>query len=277
MNSSVRRGGGGSGPQRNYKYRRLSSTEKGSGLCYSSGDEDEEEIFSSQGTELIKLNGRGSSTSKGCSSDSSAKYTPNYEHLVDRPIKHGETLTGLALKYRIPVAELKRINKIIQENEFYALKSLKIPIKANSILAEVLQEEQSQDDLASNNVATTRAAMLGTRSVSSCSEYESDSEMHVGYISINRILRDTKTKKEAKRFLDSMQKDLADIREKTNSYKSSLDEVAAALTDQRFQPLDQQEGGCSGADWGISWWRILLVGSLLLVGIPFVVYLYLSF
>lgn len=177
----------------------------------------------------------------------------------------------------LQVAELKRINKIIQENEFYALKSLKIPIKANSILAEVLQEEQAQDDLASNNVATTRAAVLGTRSVSSCSEYESDSEMHVGYISINRILRDTKTKKEAKRFLDSMQKDLADIREKTNSYKSSLDEVAAALTDQRFQPLDQQEGGCSGADWGISWWRILFVGSLLLVGIPFIVYLYLSF
>lgn len=88
---------------RNYKYRRLSSTEKGSGTCYSSGDEDEE-IFSSQGTELIKLNGRGSSTSKNSSGDSSARYAPNYEHLVDRPIKHGETLTGLALKYRIPVS-----------------------------------------------------------------------------------------------------------------------------------------------------------------------------
>ncbi|XP_063859945.1 lysM and putative peptidoglycan-binding domain-containing protein 3-like [Scylla paramamosain] len=276
MSSSFRKGGGGSAAQRNYKYRRLSSTEKGSGIYYSSCDEDEE-IFFSQGTEVIKLNGRSSSISKDHSSDTSLKYAPEYEQVVDRPIKHGETLTGLALKYRIPVAELKRINKIIQEKEFYALKSLKIPIKANSILAEVLHQEQCQDEPASANVASTRAAVLGTRSVSSCSEYESDSEMHVGYISIDRILRDKRTKKEAKKFLDSMQKDLADIREKTNSYKNSLDEVAAVLTDQRFQPLDQQEGGCSGADWGISWWRILLVGALLLVGIPFLVYVYLNF
>lgn len=176
------------------------------------------------------------------------------------------------------VAELKRINKIIQEKEFYALKSLKIPVKANSILSEMLQEEQCKDEsTSSTSVGTTRAAVLGTRSVSSCSECDSDSEMHVGYISIGRILRDKQTKKEAKKFLDSMQKDLANIREKTKSYKDSLDEVAAVLTDPRFQPLDQQQGGCSGADWGISWWRILLVGALLLVGIPFLVYIYLSF
>ncbi|KAG0727157.1 LysM and putative peptidoglycan-binding domain-containing protein 3 [Chionoecetes opilio] len=225
----------------NYKYRRLSSTEKGSGICHSSCDEDEEEIFFSQGTEVIKLNGRTSSASKDYSNDSLPKYIPEYEQLVDRPIKHGETLTGLALKYRISVAELKRVNKIIQEKEFYALKTLKIPIKAHSSLAEVLQEEQCQDASASASISSTRAAVLGTKSVSSCSEYESDSEMHVGYISINRILRDTRTKKEAKRFLDSMQKDLANIREKTNSYKTSLDEVAAVLTDPRFQPLDQQD------------------------------------
>lgn len=89
---------------RNYKYRRLSSTEKGSGVWHSSCDEDEEEIFRSEGTELIRLNGRGNIASKGYSSDSPSKYTTDYEQLVDRPIKHGETLTGLALKYSIPVS-----------------------------------------------------------------------------------------------------------------------------------------------------------------------------
>ena len=191
------------------------------------------------------------------------------------PCIHTYACTPIFMLFQ--VAELKRINKIIQEKEFYALKSLKIPVKANSLLAEVLQQEQCEDECASASVATTRAAMLGTRSVSSCSEYESDSEMHVGYISIDRILRDTRTKKEAKRFLDSMQKDLANIREKSNSYKSSLDEVAAVLRDPRFQPLARHEGGCSGADWGISWWRILLFGTLLLVGIPFFVYVILNF
>nr|XP_053628801.1 lysM and putative peptidoglycan-binding domain-containing protein 3-like [Cherax quadricarinatus] len=177
------------------------------------------------------------------------------------------------------VSELKRINKIIQEKEFYALKSLKIPVKANSVLAEMLKEEEQQQCTYSEKktIANTRATILGTRSISSCSEYESDSEMHVGYISIDRILKDTRTKKEAMRFLNSMQKDLANIREKTNFYKGSLDEVAAVLTDPRFHPLQQTEDKCTGADWGITWWKVLLAGIVILVGIPLLyIYIYLE-
>ncbi|XP_071529583.1 lysM and putative peptidoglycan-binding domain-containing protein 3 [Panulirus ornatus] len=279
MSSPFRKGrGGGSSSHRNYKYRRLSSVEKGSDNCYISYDEDEEELFTSQGTELKRIGGRSNSNdSKSPSTGTSAKFMSDYEHLVDRPIQSGETLTGIALKYRIPVSELKRVNKIIQEREFFALKSLKIPVRANSVFDEMLQEEQKQDSCENNTVANTRAAVLGTRSVSSCSECESDSEMHVGYISIDRILRDTRTKEEAKRFLDAMQKDLANIREKTHSYKDSLDEVAAVLTNPRFRPLDQTEDKCAGSDWGITWWKIFLAGTVFLVGVPLLyIYLYLE-
>ncbi|KAG7160372.1 lysM and putative peptidoglycan-binding domain-containing protein 3-like [Homarus americanus] len=275
MSSSMRNGGSS---HRNYKYRRLSSVEKGSGNCYISCDEDEDELFTPEATELKKIGGRSNNTgAKSSSSGTPIKVVSDYEHLVDRPIKSGETLTGIALKYRIPVSELKRVNKIIQEKEFFALKSLKIPVKANSFLAEMLKQEE-QDACSENSaVAITRAAVLGTRSLSSCSEYESDSEMHVGYISIDRILRDTRTNKEAKRFLNCMQKDLANIREKTNSYKDSLVEVAAVLTDPRFRPLEQTEDKCTGADWGISWWKVLLAGTVLLVGAPLLyIYLYLE-
>lgn len=164
---------------------------------------------------------------------------------------------------------MKRINRIIQEKEFFALKSLKIPVKPNSVLAEILQEEQQDEPCSdTSTIASTRAALLGTRSVSSCSECESESEIHVSYISIDRILRDTNSNKQAKRFLDSMQKDLADIRQKTDSYKSSLDEVAAALSDPRFKPLEQTEDNCTGADWGITWWKMFLGGTVVLVGAP---------
>ncbi|XP_045609765.1 lysM and putative peptidoglycan-binding domain-containing protein 3 [Procambarus clarkii] len=276
MSSSLRNGRAGSNsPHRNYKYRRLSSTEKDSGNCYISCDEDEDELFTSQATELKRISVRNNSSGSNSSTTATpAKFLSEYEQLVDRPIQSGETLTGIALKYRIPVSELKRINKIMQEKEFFALTSLKIPVKANSLLAEMLREEQ--ENSASSEIKTisnTRASVLGTRSVSSCSENESDSEMHVGYISIDRILKDTHTKKEAKRFLVSMQKDLANIRDKTNSYKCSLDEVAAALTDPRFRPLDQTQDKCTGADWGITWWKVLLVGAVIIVGVP-LLYIY---
>ncbi|KAK3877421.1 hypothetical protein Pcinc_017862 [Petrolisthes cinctipes] len=277
MSFPIRNGGsGGSSSHRKFKYRRLSSAEKASENCLLSCDEDEDEIFTSQVTELKKFSEKGSS-----STSSPANLTIDYEQVVDRPIKSGDTLTGIALKYRIPVSELKRVNRIIQEKEFFALKTVKIPIKANSMLVEILEKEDEENNkpraVTDSNVGSTRAAVLGTRNVSSCSEYESDSELHVGYISIDRILKDTRTKKEAKRFLESMQRDLASIREKTTSYKDSLDEVAAVLTDQRFQPLAQKSDRCSGADWGISWWKILLVGSMVLVALPLLyIYFYLK-
>ncbi|XP_066953013.1 lysM and putative peptidoglycan-binding domain-containing protein 3-like [Macrobrachium rosenbergii] len=258
---------GNASSHRNYKYRRLSSVEKGSDNIYVSCDEDEDEIFTSQVTELKKVGGR----SKRLSTDTPVRFVSEYEQLVNRPIKSGETLRSISLKYRVPLSELKRINNIMQENEFFALNTLKIPVKANSVLAEMLEEEQKDQGACGEgprSISSARAALLGTRSISSCSEYESDSEMHVGYISIDRILRDTRTKKEAKRFLDTMQKDLAEIRAKTNTYKDSLDEAAAALNDLRFRPLDPSGSDYSGADWGLNWWKILLIGLIILIGVP---------
>ncbi|XP_068223917.1 lysM and putative peptidoglycan-binding domain-containing protein 3 [Palaemon carinicauda] len=254
---------------RNYKYRRLSSVERGSDNVYVSCDEDEDEIFTAQVMELKKVGGRP----KKSSSDTPVRFVSEYEQLVNRPIQSGETLRSISLKYRVPLSELKRINNIMQENEFFALNSLKIPVKANSLLTEMLEEEQRNQGacgVVPKSTSSARATLLGTRSVSSCSDYESDTEMHVGYISIDRILRDTRTKREAKRFLDTMQKDLVEIRAKTNSYtyKDNLDEAAAALNDLRFRPLDPSGGDYSGADWGLNWWKILLLGLIILIGVP---------
>ena len=164
----------------------------------------------------------------------------------------------------------------MQENEFFALTTLKIPVKPNSVLAEMLEDEKKEQKACTGNekkqsVASARAALLGTRNASSCSEYESDSDMHVGYISIDHILRDTRTKKQAKRFLDNMQKDLANIRAKTNTYKDSLDEAAAALNDLRFRPLEPAE---SESLWGMSWRKILCIAIFVLIGGPLLYLLY---
>ncbi|KAK7074529.1 LysM and putative peptidoglycan-binding domain-containing protein 3 [Halocaridina rubra] len=272
MSSSMKNGRAGSAnSHRNYKYRRLSSVENGAGNYYISCDEDEDEIFTSSSMELKRISGK----QKNSSSSSPVRFVSEYEQVVDRPIKTGETLRSISLKYRVPLSELKRINNIIQDNEFFALNSLKIPVKANSVLAELLKQEEDEALGNRSSVSTARATLLGTRSISSCSENESDTEMHVGFISIDRILRDKRTKKEARQFLDTMQKDLATIRAKTNTYKDSLDEAAAALNDLRFRPLGPTDE-YSGADWGLNWWKILLLSLLILVGGP-LAYIYFYF
>ncbi|CAL4135034.1 unnamed protein product, partial [Meganyctiphanes norvegica] len=279
MDLTCRGGFPGSGPSRkNYKYRRLSSIEKGSeNHGYVSCDEDEDEIFTADNIELQKRSVRNAATGRSSSGSTPVKFITEYDQVVERPILKDESLRSISLKYRIPVSELKRINNIHKDSEFFALNSVKIPVKVNSLLGEMLdQEKAEQENLSEGNITNNaRKSVLGTQRINSCSENEmSDSEMHVGYISINQILRDTKSKKEAQRFLRNMEKDLADIREKTKTYKNNLDEATDALTTVRFRALEEQKEICSGADWGISWWKILLGSIIILVGIPLIYVFY---
>lgn len=282
MSSLINKGhvGTAGAQSRNYKYRRLSSVERGSeNNGYISCDEDEDEIFTSESIELQKRlvrNGAGERSSSGASP---VKFITEYDQIVERPIQKDENLRSLSLKYRIPVSELKRVNNILQESEFFALNSIKIPVKVHSSLVEILdQEKAEQEHLDEGNVTNNaRRSVLGTRQINSsslCEEEISDSELHVGYISINQILRDTKSKKEAQRFLKNMEKDLANIRDKTKTYKDSLDETTDALTQVRFRALGDQKEICSGADWGISWWYVLLISIIILIVIPLIYIFY---
>jgi len=287
MSSVFKNGHAGStGAQRNYKYRRLSSIEKGrlssvekgsENNGYISYDEDEDEIFTTESIELQKRNVGNVGGGRSSSTSTPVKFITEYDQVVERPIQKDESLTSISLKYRIPVSELKRINNIHKDSEFFALSSVKIPVKVNSLLGEILDQEKAEQENLNegNDTDAARKSVLGTQRINSCSENElSDSEMHVGYISINQILRDTKSKKEAQRFLKNMEKDLANIREKTKTYKDNLNEATDALTTVRFRSLEEQKEICSGADWGISWWKVLFFSIVILVGIPLIYVFY---
>jgi LysM repeat protein len=53
-------------------------------------------------------------------------------------IQPGETLTSASLKYNVPASELKRVNNLLTDNEFFALKRIKVPVKPSSLLTEML-------------------------------------------------------------------------------------------------------------------------------------------
>ena len=56
--------------------------------------------------------------------------------VIELEIETGDTLQSLSLKYNVPIAELKRVNNILRETEFFAMTLVKIPVKPFSILAE---------------------------------------------------------------------------------------------------------------------------------------------
>ncbi|XP_042331923.1 lysM and putative peptidoglycan-binding domain-containing protein 4 [Sceloporus undulatus] len=60
--------------------------------------------------------------------------------LLEREVRKDDNLNKLALQYGCKVADIKRINNFIREQDLYALKSIKIPVKVNGVLTETSEE-----------------------------------------------------------------------------------------------------------------------------------------
>ncbi|GAB0194228.1 lysM and putative peptidoglycan-binding domain-containing protein 4 [Grus japonensis] len=56
--------------------------------------------------------------------------------LLERVITEDDNLNKLALQYGCKVADIKRVNNFIREQDLYALKSIKIPVKTHGLLTE---------------------------------------------------------------------------------------------------------------------------------------------
>ncbi|XP_019720990.1 lysM and putative peptidoglycan-binding domain-containing protein 4 [Hippocampus comes] len=57
-------------------------------------------------------------------------------HLLERDVVDGDNLNKLALQYGCKVADIKRVNNLIQEQDLFALKTIKIPVPKHSLLTE---------------------------------------------------------------------------------------------------------------------------------------------
>ncbi|NWI84107.1 LYSM4 protein, partial [Dryoscopus gambensis] len=56
--------------------------------------------------------------------------------LLEREVTEGDNLNKLALQYGCKVADIKRVNNFIREQDLYALKSIKIPVRPYGLLTE---------------------------------------------------------------------------------------------------------------------------------------------
>ena len=62
------------------------------------------------------------------------------DQCVEADIQQGDTLAKVALRYNVPISELKRVNNLLNEAEFHVLTTIKVPTKAASLLTELLPE-----------------------------------------------------------------------------------------------------------------------------------------
>ena len=73
------------------------------------------------------------------------------ENTIECEVQQNDTLHSLALKYNVQVAEVKRVNNILGDGEFFALKKIKIPVRPASLLSEILPGDPTEQEHFENN------------------------------------------------------------------------------------------------------------------------------
>lgn len=174
-----------------------------------------------------------------------APHAPPLDQCVEAEVQPGDTLASLSLKYNIPVAELKRVNNIVSENHFYALKRIKIPVKAASLLTEILpsvHEAKGESKLENGWFVREVPSPVQTGGTSSTvpSTPPSDGEHEI--LVLNGDISEMRTKdhrnpesnkqtKKAKKFLRNVDKDLARIKERLDVEDDDEDDEEETICD----------------------------------------------
>ncbi|KAM6931397.1 lysM and putative peptidoglycan-binding domain-containing protein 3 [Xenentodon cancila] len=171
---------------------------------------------------------------------------------LTRDIQEGDTLNSIALQYHCSVADIKRSNNLLTEQDFFALRSVKIPVKRFSVLTET-----------HNTGPFKSASPTGARRVPQTSPVESlPSEFSTDSSSSTDSVEG---------FLLEKDKDIERLVKSTGPCRSSLNEVVSSLTLQQplldeaeYKPA-QRKDPYYGADWGMRWWTAVVI--MLVVGI----------
>lgn len=152
------------------------------------------------------------------------------------------------------MADIKRANNLLTEQDFFALRSVKIPVRRFSVLTET----HSTGPLKSASPSESRRLPQISPVTSLPSESSTDSSSSTDSV---------------EGFLQEKDKDIERLVKSTGPSRSSLNEVVSSLTLQQQQPLlgeveykpAQRKDPYYGADWGMRWWTAVAI--MLVVGI----------
>ncbi|CAL8346874.1 unnamed protein product [Lota lota] len=221
------------------------------GHAYLFGNHGSENDLSEDDGEIFELRSRGRERLRR---SASRERMDDIIYLA-RDVQEGDTLNSLALHYHCSVADLKRANNLLTEQDFFALRSVKIPVRRFSVLTETYNAAALKPSSPSTTWSLSQISP-GTSSVpTECSTDSSSSADSV------------------EGFLLEKDKDIERLVKSTGPSRSSLNEVVSSLT-QLEQPLlgeateykpALRKDPYYGADWGMRWWTAVAI--MLVVGI----------
>lgn len=92
------------------------------------------------------------------SPDSSPVRSTVEKAYITYEIADKDSLSAIALKFRISVTELKQVNKIVVDSDFFTRKTLKIPVQKHSFLLEETEKTNEQSSPIQNSSDSTTSS-----------------------------------------------------------------------------------------------------------------------
>jgi len=164
--------------------------------------------------------------------------------IVEKPIRPQETIQAFAIRYRVPVSQLKRLNNLQNDQDFYALKYCRVPVRRFGLL----HEPSSSSTIVNLNEQLTTNLSLPVTHLSQQNHHA---------------------------FLNAMDHDLASMRAKVEQLIETP--TTTLISDQpttrmmiRSIPKPITDLNCDGADCGCKFWHIVLAIILIALLIPLI-------
>ncbi|XP_017261216.1 lysM and putative peptidoglycan-binding domain-containing protein 4 [Kryptolebias marmoratus] len=156
--------------------------------------------------------------------------------LLEREVLDGDNLNKLALQYGCKVADIKRVNNLIQEQDLFALKYIKIPVQKHTLLQETfsdLRDPQEDKPGSPPSPVSPHDRARGQPHLQEVTDFlmEVDND-------IDKLIMSTSDRNED--FLQNSEK-------------------------PRWFGFRRRHPASHGADWGIQWWNAVV--AMLLIGI----------
>lgn len=247
-----------------------------SSRVYIFGNDGHDEIGVDDSTlEMTELRPR-SKTKKCYASTKAATQKYKKTETIDREILSNDSLQSFSLKYGCTVAELKRTNNLYSDQDFFALKTIKIPVQAHGLLTEATNEKPRPPPLKLSSTSGDPGLDNDNDDDDDKSDYEDNMPNGdcVRTVSIRTAIDSPNS------FLKHMDNDLKLICKSAPIRKHNLDEVARTLTVNCINPLTlrKQQEKTLGNACGIGWKGIIVTVFVIAILLPGVVafwYLYL--
>ncbi|KAL7298288.1 hypothetical protein TKK_0008639 [Trichogramma kaykai] len=192
---------------------------------------------------------------------------PRKVEVIIVQVQTDDTLQALALKYRCTVSELKRINKIHNDNEIHARQSIKVPVQPFSLLTETVGKNIPNNGMELNStVLNTNVELKPDNKImnsSSLPSVSTSSAVEINKIIFNSILEPSvPLSNESFHFSEDTE---------TDTLIESTDNINHRTSNNIINTFK-----CSGADWGLSWFQLLCFSLLLGFAGPIFYILYIA-